>query len=322
MARIRVATCQFPVSAEVGRNGARILAQMREARGRGADVVHFCEGALSGYAGVDFASFEGYRWAALRERTERVREEAARLGIAVVAGTAHPLTGRRKPHNSVWVFDARGRIVDRYDKRFCAGDSTGRTGELAHFTPGDHPTVFRVGGVRCGVLVCHEYRYPELVRELVSRGVRLIFHSFHAANVGPKRLAAMRRQVGAEHHAVNPGTTLPEITMPASMIAAAASSHVFVSAANSSARESCFPAFFVRADGVVTKEGEKGGQQLQWTATGDAHGGEVNGEWDAVTKQAFWVLVGNENLEERWSLDQSPDKIDRVALDYLRKRFG
>ncbi len=51
-------------------------------------------------------------------------------------------------------------------------------------------------------------------------------------------------------------------------------------------------------------------------------GGEVNGEWDAVTKQAFWVLVGNENLEERWNLDQSPDKIDRVALDYLRKRFG
>lgn len=51
-------------------------------------------------------------------------------------------------------------------------------------------------------------------------------------------------------------------------------------------------------------------------------GGEVDGVWDAVTKQAFWVLVGNENLEERWNLDQSPDKIDRVALEYLRKRFG
>lgn len=51
-------------------------------------------------------------------------------------------------------------------------------------------------------------------------------------------------------------------------------------------------------------------------------GGEINGDWDEVTKQAFWVLVGNENLEERWSLQNKPNKIDRVALEYLRKRFS
>jgi uncharacterized Ntn-hydrolase superfamily protein len=51
-------------------------------------------------------------------------------------------------------------------------------------------------------------------------------------------------------------------------------------------------------------------------------GGDVNGGWDEVAKQAFWLMVGNENLEERWSIDKSPDKIDKVALEYLRKRFG
>lgn len=51
-------------------------------------------------------------------------------------------------------------------------------------------------------------------------------------------------------------------------------------------------------------------------------GGEVNGIWDSVTQHAFWNLVGNENLEERWNLDQNPDMIDRVALDYLRRRFN
>ena len=30
-------------------------------------------------------------------------------------------------------------------------------------------------------------------------------------------------------------------------------------------------------------------------------GGEVDGTWDEISKQAFWILVGNENLEERWS---------------------
>ena len=49
---------------------------------------------------------------------------------------------------------------------------------------------------------------------------------------------------------------------------------------------------------------------------------EVNGVWDNVSQQAFWRLVSNENLEERWNLAKSPTTIDRVALDYLRSRFG
>lgn len=51
-------------------------------------------------------------------------------------------------------------------------------------------------------------------------------------------------------------------------------------------------------------------------------GGEITGAWDEIAKQAFWVLVGNENLEERWNLQKDPNVIDRVALEYLRKRFS
>lgn len=50
--------------------------------------------------------------------------------------------------------------------------------------------------------------------------------------------------------------------------------------------------------------------------------GPVNGQWDATTRDAFWELVGVENLEERWSPDDHPDRIDPVALDFLRERFG
>lgn len=47
----------------------------------------------------------------------------------------------------------------------------------------------------------------------------------------------------------------------------------------------------------------------------------VTGFWDTASQQAFWALVSNENLEERWAIDRQPDRIDRVALDYLRRRF-
>ncbi|MCY3979480.1 MAG: hypothetical protein OXG23_15390 [Chloroflexi bacterium] len=50
--------------------------------------------------------------------------------------------------------------------------------------------------------------------------------------------------------------------------------------------------------------------------------GEVNGVWDEVCQQVFWLLIGNENLEMRWTLEKNRRTIDRVALEYLRQRFG
>jgi predicted amidohydrolase len=247
-----VATCQFPVSADLRRNTGYVLRQMRAARRRGAHVAHFCEAALSGYAGADFASHRGFDWELLETSARRVLALARELRLWVVLGSAHRLCGRHKPHDSAYVIDDRGRLVDRYDKMFCAGDRSGRTGDLAHYSPGDHFSVFDLRGVRCGVLICHDYRYPELYREYKRRGVQLVFHGFHAGNVAAGRMRALERYVGDGNHRHNAGRTLPAITMPATMQAAAANSFVWISCSNTSARESCWPAFFVRPDGVVT----------------------------------------------------------------------
>jgi predicted amidohydrolase len=250
--KLVVATCQFPTSSDVRENTRHVLRQIRTAKDRGTQLVHFCEAALSGYAGADLKSYHGFDWRLLKECSERVAEVAGQLGIWVLLGSSHPLSGRRKPHNSVYVIDDRGELIDRYDKRFCAGDRSGKTGDLAHYSPGNHFSVFTIRGVRCGILICHDYRYPELYREYKRRGVQLMFHSYHAGNVTEKRMRLMRDQVGARFHRLNRGSTLPEITMPAAMQAAAASSHVWISCSNTSARESCWPSFFVRPDGVIT----------------------------------------------------------------------
>jgi uncharacterized Ntn-hydrolase superfamily protein len=49
--------------------------------------------------------------------------------------------------------------------------------------------------------------------------------------------------------------------------------------------------------------------------------GEPDGVWDETSIAAFDALVGSENLEERWR-QQDPYRIDRVALEYLREKFG
>lgn len=252
MPKLTVATCQFPVSADIERNSRYVVRQMRHAARSGADVAHFPEACLSGYAGVDFDSHQGFDWPLLERATRRILRLAGELGLWVVLGSTHRLTGGHKPHNSLYIVDASGEIVDRYDKRFCSGDPQERSGDLAHYTPGDHPSVFTVAGVRCSALICHDYRYPELYRECGRQGVQLVFHSYHAGNMPREKIAAIHATIGEDVLRLNPADTYPGITMPATMTAQAAANHMWISCPNSSARESCMGAFFVRADGVTT----------------------------------------------------------------------
>jgi deaminated glutathione amidase len=250
---VRVATCQFPVSARIGDNLGYVKRQVREAKRRGADVAHFPEGALSGYAGTDFTAFAGFDWGALRSALAEVLDCARAAGMWIVVGSAHRLSDDHKPHNSLYVISDTGRVVDRYDKRFCGGSADGQTGDLAHYSPGDHRSVWLINGVRCGALICYDYRFPELYRDYQGQGVELVFHSFHAANASPARVTAIGEAIGTEFTQVNKAAThtYPAITMPAAMTAAAASNHVWISCPNSSAPQSMWPAFMVRADGVT-----------------------------------------------------------------------
>jgi predicted amidohydrolase len=253
MGVVTVATCQFPVGADIRMNLGYVKRQMRLARQRGAHVAHFPEGALSGYAGTDFDTFAGYDWTELKQAMSEVLGHARRLGMWTVLGSAHPLGSGRKPHNSLYVVDGAGQIVDRYDKMFCSGDPDGESGDLAHYSPGSHLSSWTVNGVRCGALICYDYRFPELYRGYRKQGVELVFHSFHAANAPEERMAESEKVIGPELKSLNKAATYtyPGITMPAVMTAEAAFNHVWISCPNSSAPQSCWPAFAVRADGVT-----------------------------------------------------------------------
>ncbi|MBI5766383.1 MAG: carbon-nitrogen hydrolase family protein [Verrucomicrobia bacterium] len=223
-AELRVGTCQFPVSADVVANGQWIRRQMTEAQAAGAEIVHFPEAALCGYAGVDVKSLDGFPWAQQRAELEQVRALARELRVWVVLGAAHRLSGEHKPHNSLYVIDASGAVVDRYDKRFCT------TGDLRHYTPGDHFVTFEVKGVRCGLLICYDIRFPELYREYGRLGVKVMFHSFYNA----------RQKEGSIH---------PKI-MPPTAQARAADHAMFISINNSSASRS-WESRFITPDGLI-----------------------------------------------------------------------
>ena len=299
---LTVVAAQFAISADIDANLAAVERLMRQAWSAAADVVHFPEAALSGYAGVDFASFEGFDWSKLEAATRRVMTLAGELGLWTVIGSAHRLGDGRKPHNSAYVIDASGVLVDRYDKRFCAGDAAGLTGDLAHYTPGDHFAVFEIKGVRCGALICHDYRYPELYRAYHRLGVRMMFHGFHAGGLSEARFTDMEASVG--RHMLTGGTTLPAITMPAGMIASASNNNMWISCPNSSTPRSCWPSFLVRPDGVIP-----------WTCSMESEGwivDEIDFDAPIYDSTVAWrdraidgVLHSGETVEDPRSKDRT-----------------
>ncbi len=203
--KINVATCQFPTDSDIRSNLQYVSRQMKSAKEQGAHVAHFPEACLSGYAGADFLSYKDFNWDLLEQCTREILELARQIRLWVILGSTHRLSGQNKPHNSLYIINDEGQLVDRYDKMFCAGDESGETGDLAHYSSGNHFSVFGISGVRCGALICHDYRYPELYREYKRRGVQLMFHSYHAAHIPAERFQAMQDEVGAEHQKLNQG---------------------------------------------------------------------------------------------------------------------
>lgn len=237
MKSIRVATCQFSVEGRITHNRRYILKQIAEAADRKADVVHFSECALSGYAGVDLPGITDLDWDELQSATRDVIAAAKAHRVWVLLGSTHRLDDEHKPHNCVYVINPRGQIGDRYDKRFCTGEGGRKpTLDLCHYSPGNRFVTFKVNGLTCGVAICYDYRFPELFRGYKQLGVNVMFQSFHNA----------RKTVAAD-----PKYNIWKTIVPATMQCRAAENHFWVSANNSTARPSCWGSFTVRPDGLI-----------------------------------------------------------------------
>src|SRR4029079_17259843 len=93
---------------------------------------------------------------AIRAALNRLSNLAAALRINLLAGSATFRGGKR--FNSLVVFDRGGQMIHCYSK--C--QLTERDREF--FSPGNSISLFEIDGVCATAIICHERRYPELVR--------------------------------------------------------------------------------------------------------------------------------------------------------------
>ncbi len=165
---MKIACIQMDVRlGEAGYNLARAVELCREAAARGADLLLLPETVNLGFfprEGLEtLADPDG---AQMRETFGNL---AKRLHVNIAAGSAVTKRGGRV-YNTAFVFDRDGNCVASYDKSHLFTPM----GEHEYFTPGDALCTFTLDGVRCGLIICYDLRFPELTRALALRGIELL----------------------------------------------------------------------------------------------------------------------------------------------------
>ena len=167
---LRIAACQILTGPDVGKSTETVLTWIETAAADGVDVVAFPEACLCGYAGGDY--WKTARPEDFREGEARVIEAAKRFHIAVVLGTVH--WESKSIFNDVLVIDKGGVVRGRYSKTHLAESWS---------TPGRVLPVYEVAGVKSCFIICHDVRYPELVRLPAGAGAQICYFCSHESGL-------------------------------------------------------------------------------------------------------------------------------------------
>lgn len=172
----------------------RMIELLRDAKGRGAQFVVFPELALTTF-------FPRY-WMTAQEaqsrffeaslpgpETQPLFDEAKRLGVGFYLGYAE-LTRDGRPFNTAVIVSPAGAIVGKYRKIHLPGHSEHKPEapfqhlEKKFFEVGDLGfRVFDSQGVRFGMCLCNDRRWPETYRVLALQSAEVIVLGYNTPSV-------------------------------------------------------------------------------------------------------------------------------------------
>lgn len=108
-----------------------------------------------------------------------MRQQASRHQIYLVGGSIPMIASvENKVRNTLWVYGPDGGEVARYDKIHlfdvtlpCKDE---QYTESVFIEPGNEIRLIEAGGIRIGLAICYDLRFPELFRQLAAKGADVI----------------------------------------------------------------------------------------------------------------------------------------------------
>ncbi|MDO8589545.1 MAG: carbon-nitrogen hydrolase family protein [Armatimonadota bacterium] len=257
---VKVSAVQMRSVADLDKNVQKISQFLESLAGQGAQIAVFPECALTAYDTEAIKRTDPNKLAAA---LDAVGQACRKSNIAAVIGT--PLF---RPDGKLWnsavVFGPDGKVIERYHKVHLAEDWP---------VPGDHLALFDIAGVKATIIICHDERYPELVRLPVIAGARLVFYiSSESGVTSETKLNPYRAQIQAR--AVENCVWVVHANTPA----------------NEDAGGSHGQSRIIKPDGNIVQEASMFGEETV-TATldiGKADGAWANNSLNCEFLKAFW----------------------------------
>lgn len=170
---LRVAAAQVHIGEDLPENLATILGAMERCAAAGAELVAFPETALTGYSPAIGHGRENGEWPAIQAALGTIADRACVLDLWTVVGS-DALTDAGWV-NRLYAFTADGALAATYDKVHLM------KADALYYTPGRTHTCLEVKGVRVGLQICYDARFPEGYRSLLAQGVEVVVQGFYGA---------------------------------------------------------------------------------------------------------------------------------------------
>lgn len=172
--KLRVVCLQTDASRNFQKNLSRVQRLLLRAVRKNPDLIALPENFYWRGSSEEFeAAVSG-----MPEMIRDFRRFARCHRVALLLGSvAEKVPGTKKYYNTSLLISDRGKITARYRKihLFDIGLSKLSYRESRLTKSGNHPVLGRIKGVSCGLSICYDLRFPELYRNLVSRGARIFF---------------------------------------------------------------------------------------------------------------------------------------------------
>jgi beta-ureidopropionase len=210
---ITVAAAQTgPVLTDDMRPGVAAACEMvEEAGAKGVDVICFGELFLTPFfpnrLTQDYAKY-------FLELPSAITEPLFKLARAKSIAMVFPFGERAGQYfyNSAAVFDRTGKHIGTYRKThipaILPSELEGGTGsyEKFYFSPGSEFPVWTLDGVKIGIQICYDRKFPEGSRALALKGAEVLFMPICAATYGETKLRGNTWELPLQARAYENGT--------------------------------------------------------------------------------------------------------------------
>lgn len=170
---MRIAIAQIEITGDVRINLDKMKSEMRVASKNGADIILFPECALTGYLGFEINNLDSLDPRVVHEAIFELQDHCKELGIGCISGQYFKRCGSW--YNNAVAIGRDGKLLVSYDK-YQLVDL-----DCYHITPGQTPALFEFDGATCSIAICHDVRYPEVLRQYGAAGSQFHFHLFYGA---------------------------------------------------------------------------------------------------------------------------------------------